>query len=60
MAVHAFSHEHDAIAVQSRATTRAPAPAPTEKEISIGACKKHFSSHSFPKFILTHQITDPV
>jgi FemAB family protein len=35
-------------------------PAPTEKEISIGAFKKHFSSHAFPKFILTHPTTDHI
>jgi FemAB family protein len=32
-------------------------PAPTDKEISIGAFKKHFSSHAFPKFILAHPTT---
>lgn len=33
-------------------------PTPTEKEVSIGAFKKHFSSHAFPKYIFTHPLTE--
>jgi len=31
-------------------------PTPTVKEISIGAFKRHFCSHTFPKLILNHTV----
>lgn len=32
-------------------------PPPTPKDISIGAFKKHFSSHTFPRMILNHPLS---